>query len=67
MSASVIILTAANEFVVDTAAVNGRNRLGTVELPRRINAMQLIIHAATGIVNADQTAGVGKVTGLIVN
>ena len=55
----------AAERAVNAAAVNGRNRLGTVELPRRIIAVQAIIPAAISIVNADQTAGLGKVTGLI--
>ena len=55
----------AAERAVNAAAVNGRNRLGAVELPRRVVAMQAIIPAAISIVNADQTAGLGKVTGLI--
>ena len=51
---------------VDTAAVNGRDGLGAVELPRRIVSVQLIIPAAVGIVDANQTAGVSKVARLIV-
>lgn len=56
----------AAERVVDAAAVNGRNRLGTVKLPRRIVAMQLIIPAAVGVIDTDQTTSVGEVVGMII-
>ena len=56
----------AAERVVDATAVNGRNRLGAVELPRRVVAMQLIIPAAVGVIDTNQTASVSKVAGPIV-
>ena len=56
----------AAERVINATAVNGRDGLRTVELPRRIVAMQLIIPAAVGVIDTDQTTSVGEVVGMII-
>ena len=56
----------AAERVINATAVNGRDGLRTVELPRRIVAMQLIVPAAVGVIDTDQTTSVGEVVGMII-